>query len=135
MSWCRWSTECESGKQSDLYIYDSVHACITVHVAGRRRSNYDQAPAVPSILNFTEPGTDLQDWMKLSKIQREWLEVHTIWEDLPAEYSGKNYDFGYEDLDGLTAFLEKARIDGINFPDYVFDILEESRKEHHDRQI
>lgn len=122
MSWCRWSTELENGQaQSDLYIYDSVNNCITVHVAGRRRSNYADAPPHP---NWNHLGESVENYMAMSKAHNEWLDKNVVWQDLPEEYSGKNYDFGYDELDTLKEFLVKAREDGINFPDYIFNYIE-----------
>ena len=37
MAWVRWSTVCENGRESALYMYDDVGGGVTVHVAGRRR--------------------------------------------------------------------------------------------------
>lgn len=36
MSYCRWSSLCEDGQESDVYAYEDVRGGYTVHVAGRK---------------------------------------------------------------------------------------------------
>lgn len=128
MSWCRWSSELESGlATSDLYIYDSVNDCITVHVAGRRRSNYADNPHKQ--MNWHTAEAHDAEWINRyianNTLRDQWFDDNEAWEDLPDAYAGKNYDFGYEDIHSLIEFLNKARADGINFPDYVFEYANE----------
>lgn len=133
MSWCRWSSELENGQaKSDLYIYDSVNDCITVHVAGRRRKNYADAPPQP---NYNILKESIETYMAMGKAHNEWLDKNGVWENLPDEYSGKTYDFGYDEIDSLTEFLKKARMDGINFPEYVFDIVSDYVEERDGEQV
>jgi hypothetical protein len=129
MSWCRWSTDVDCKSNSDLYIYDNVSGCITVHVAGRRRSNYADNPYV--IPAWPAKVTD--DWIAnyviISKQRSEWFDAHDSWEPLHEDYAGKNLDFGYDELDQLREFLVQAREADINFPDYIFDYIEEYEHE------
>lgn len=121
MSWCRWSSELENGQNtSDLYIYDSVYDCITVHVRGRRYANYADAPPQP---NWAIMQESIERWMRMSKDHQDWLDKNGVWEPLPDEYAGKNYDF--TDIQELKEFLTQARKDHIMFPEYVFEIVEE----------
>lgn len=131
MSWCRWSTDIDNKCTSDLYIYDSVNDCITVHIAGRRRANYKHNPyrsKSPSEYNLKDENWTEQ-FIEHNKKRNQWFDDHEEWENLPEAYAGKNYDFGYEDLDSLTEFLHQARKDGINFPDYCFECAEEYENE------
>jgi len=132
MSWCRWSTDINGQVNSDLYIYDSVNECITVHVAGRRRSNYADNPyREPQWTNQVAYTDDwVAEFIKASKLRSEWFDANELWEDLPEAYAGKNYDFGYEEIDSLIEFLKQAKLDGINFPEYVLDYALEYLKEH-----
>lgn len=135
MSWCRWSTDIDGDRQSDLYIYESVSDCITVHIAGRRRSNYGQCPYpykgidVEEYLKVKDDPEALQSWaesgVEYDKLRNDWLDKNIVWQDLPEEYAGKTFDFGYDDLVALKLFLDQCEIDGINFPKYVFDYVQE----------
>jgi hypothetical protein len=131
MSWCRWSTVIDGKKQSDLYIYDSVSDCITVHIAGRRRINFADNPY--KWINPKElvgaTNEQINEFVQNEKNRSEWMEKNTIWEDLPEEYAGKTYDFSYDDTDSLTEFLHQAETDGINFPDYIFEYTKEYKHE------
>lgn len=127
MSWCRWSCDINGEYSSDLYIYDSVNECITVHVAGRRRTNYKDNPY--KVISWSGQTAHDDEWIANyitnSKMRSQWFDDNDSWEDIPEAYAGKNYDFGYDELDCLKEFLVKAREDGINFPDYIFDYIEE----------
>lgn len=127
MSWCRWSTDIDNKCNSDLYIYDSVGDVIAVHVAGRRRNNYADNPY--KVMNWmTQAAHDdkwIADYIANGKLRDQWFDDNDEWVDLPEEYAGKNYNFEYDELDSLREFLIQARKDGINFPDYVFEYIDE----------
>lgn len=128
MSWCRWSTDIDNKCSSDLYIYDHVDGHIQVHVAGRRRTNYAENP-FPN-LSWADVEEHDQAWIKKyienGTNRDQWFDDHDAWEDLPEQYRGANYSFGYDEVDSLLEFLVQARRDGINFPDYVYDYCHEA---------
>lgn len=128
MSWCRWSTDIDNKCSSDLYIYDHVDDYIQVHVAGRRRTNYAENP-YPN-LSWADVDEHDQDWIKKyienGTKRDQWFDDHDEWEDLPEQYRGANYSFGYDDVASLIEFLVQARRNGINFPDYIYDYCHEA---------
>lgn len=134
MSWCRWSTEV-GNKQSDLYIYEGVSDQIIVHVAGRRRANYGDNPFIlPKIDdyrgkydNWTEVYAEV--YVKVSRHYNQWMEKNTIWEDLPEKWAGKDFYFEYGQIDELKNLLDEMKNDGLTFPDYVYDYIDELIKE------
>jgi hypothetical protein len=127
MSWCRWSTDIDNKYNSDLYIYDSVGDVIAVHVAGRKRANYGQNPYPEKPWSYYK--TNIEGWQREyitdNALRQQWFEDNEEWTYLPEEYAGKDYNFGYDEMDSLKEFLIQARKDGINFPDYIFDYVEE----------
>jgi hypothetical protein len=125
MSWCRWSTDIDGKCQSDLYIYESVGDNIVVHIAGRRRINYKDNPYNDnrSILNLKQH--EIVEWCEQGRKQTEWMNENTIWEDLPEDYSGKTFQFEYDEMDSMKEFLEQAEKDGINFPPYIYAYVQE----------
>lgn len=127
MSWCRWSTDIDNRCSSDLYIYDHVDGYVQVHVAGRRRANYDLNPyPEPSWASVEKHDQAwIEQFIENSKLRSEWFDRHDNWEPVPEAYAGKNYSFSYDAMDSLMEFLEQARKDGINFPDYLFDYCRE----------
>ena len=129
MSWCRWSTDIDNDRQSDLYIYESVANTITVHIAGRRRINYKDCPhKTKNILDV--PKDEIVKWAESRMNRDSWISKNSVFEDLPVEYAGKTFNFGYDELDALKLFLDQCEIDGINFPKYIYEYIEETRKEH-----
>ena len=127
MSWCRWSTDIDNKCNSDLYIYDSDSDCITVHVAGRKRANYSQNPHPARSWGYYQTNKEgwQQEYITDVQLRDKWFEDNEEWVDLPEEYAGKDYNFGYEEIDTLKEFLIQARKDGINFPDYIFEYVDE----------
>ena len=127
MSWCRWSTDIDNKCSSDLYIYDSVGDVIAVHVAGRKRANYAQNPHPVRSWGYYQ--TDKEGWQQEyitdGQLRHQWFEDNEEWVDLPEEYARKDYNFGYDEMDSLKEFLIQARKDGINFPDYIFEYIDE----------
>ena len=132
MSWCRWSTDIDNKCNSDLYIYDSVGDVIAVHVAGRRRTNYKVNPYM--VIGWSGQTAHDDEWVAKyianNKLRNQWFEDNDSWEDLPEEYAGKHYNFEYYEMDSLKEFLIQARKDGINFPDYVFELIDELEEQN-----
>ena len=127
MSWCRWSTNIDNKCSSDLYIFDHCDDYIAVYIAGRRRTNYAANPTPEH--NFEYYKSHGEEWTKPfmadRKAREEWFEANEAWEPLPVEYAGKLLSFGYDQMEELVEWLNKARLDGINFPDLVFDIIKD----------
>lgn len=131
MSWCRWSTEVNN-EQSSLYIYDSVGDNITIHVAGRKRANFKDNPhKLPKIKEYQEKYGEAwidpwsKDYSEVHKKHSDWMEQNTIWEDLPEKWAGKSYTFEYNELDGMRSLLTEMKNDGIVFPEYVFEFIDD----------
>ena len=131
MAWCRWSTDIDNKHNSDLYIYEHYDEYIQVHVTGRRRSNYANNPTPSkSMDDYKHLGENwTSQFIADGKARQKWFEANEEWETLPKEYSGLNLSFDYGELDLLVEWLKQARINGINFPDYVFDIIRETAEE------
>lgn len=132
MSWCRLSTNINNECSSDLYIFDSVGDFIAVYVAGRRRKNYKDNPyPEKTSLEYDRTNPDwTQQFLEDGNKRRQWFQENEEWELLPEEYAGKMYEFPYTEMDSLEEFLIKAREDGINFPDYIFDYVKEYEREY-----
>lgn len=135
MAWSRWSTDIDNRCSSDLYIYDSVNECIQVEIAGRRRSNYKDNPYPQRTFEYYKQNAPEGDeWTKQliqdGKDRNKWFEQNDSWENLPETYAGKSYSFGYGEMDMLLEFLIKARKDGINYPDYLFEIIKDYENEY-----
>lgn len=64
------------------------------------------------------------------KNRDNWFQENEEWELLPEEYAGEMYQFAYDEMDSLEEFLIKAREDGINFPDYIFDYIWDYQREY-----
>lgn len=134
MSWCRWSTEV-GNKQSDLYIYESVADNIAVHVAGRRRANYGDNPHIlPKIDDYRDKYDNwidlyVEEYSKVSPQYSEWMAENTIWEVLPEKWAGKDFYYEYNQMDELKNLLDEMMNDGLTFPEYVYDYIDELIKE------
>lgn len=117
MSWCRWSCECENGKQSDLYIYDDVYGGISVCIAKRRRIGIENAPKVPFISDVGE-----EVYCEAYKARMDWYDENTEFENIELEYAGESLNF--DDMSELKEFLYKLKDLGYNIPNRVFEIVE-----------
>lgn len=135
MSWCRWSTEV-GNKQSDLYIYKGVSDQIIVHVAGRRRANYGDNPyKLPKIDDYRDKSDNwidlhFDEYSKISPHYSEWIVENVIWEDLPEKWAGKNFYFEYDQMAELKNLLDEMRNDGLTFPDYVYEYVQETKEKY-----
>lgn len=135
MSWCRWSTEV-GNKQSDLYIYESVADNITVYVAGRRRANYGDNPYIlPNVEDYRDKFDNwielyAEAYVKVSPQHGKWIEENTVWEDLPEKWSGKDFYFEYHEMDEFKKLLDEMKQDGLVFPEYVYDYIQETKEEY-----
>lgn len=112
----------EDGNTSDLYIYESVYDCVTIHVANRRRVGIQDAPHPPSIKSCS-----VEEWLEHEQVYRSWLEMHEDFQVIGLPHDGASFDF--KDPDELKQVLDLLREEGYRFPDHVFELLEEYRKE------
>lgn len=132
MAWVRWSTNIKRGVSSDLYIYDSAHGYISVNVAGRKRVaiDMDVVPQPPTLdARHVSINAFLIAKRKHDAFWESGNEGKTFnWQYLNDEWACKSLEF--TDVDELIETLNEMRKDGINFPDYVFEFAEESRKEY-----
>lgn len=128
MAWVRWSSPLKAGKPetSDLYIYDAVGGVITMHVAGRRRINLQGMPLPPPLSH-----DNVDEYVRLHHEQMKFLESHNDWEPLPDKWAGQTITFDYdsEALDNMKSVLDEMRQDGVLFPDYIYERIEEVRME------
>lgn len=117
MSFCRWSTLCADGHESDLYIYDSVGGFLAVMVAGKRRAVDPSAPAVPPLVVSKDPG---RDFIKNHKAYNNWAArwAPTL-EAIPLEHAGSEHEF--TDIDDAIVFLKELRTLGFRMPDHVLE--------------
>lgn len=129
MSWFRWSTELDDGTTSDLYVYDSVGDYVQVMVAGRRYKNAADNPNKSPSWKIAE-SQGYSEYQRLSELHDIWLKENGVWENIPDEYAGKS--FAFTDMDALKLFFDKCKADGLRFPEYAYDQLEESREEYKD---
>lgn len=113
MSWIRWSSICNNGKLSDLYIYEDISGSIALHIAKARRKNIENAPQ----LDITNPES-YQEY-------REWLKSNKDFESIDLEYAGESFYF--DDTEELISMLEKLKSLGYNFNDYVFELARDCK--------
>lgn len=128
MSWCRWSTEVETGKTSDLYVYYDIYGGVTVLVAGKRKVVLVDISNVPPQAKFPDEVESEDEWthdyLKADEKYREFFKTENEgitykWERLPVEYAGKSYNFS--DKDSLVEFLIAAKNAGLVYPEEVLE--------------
>ncbi len=136
MSYCRWSS---MDFQCDLYVYESVHDCWTLHVAGRRRILPEGYPRTSDFVTATDEKW-VEQWIACREAQEEFDAKHypTVddqldqsdhyeWIDLSEvspKYAGESFDVA---TPGEAAdLLEDMKSEGLQFPE---SIIEELRKE------
>lgn len=120
MSYCRFSTDCY---QCDVYVYESVYDCWTIHVAGRRHHN----PTIPLVPADYDEANGFIEWYKR---QQEWLtHPDTTLIDLPEdnEHVGKTYDL--PSPEEAADMLQLISDSGLNVPEYVIIALREEQIE------
>ena len=129
MSWCRFSTICENNLSSDLYIYESCMGGVDVIIASRKRDNEVNAPKVPAwreVYNLDKD--DSEEWnkwwhefSKCSEERKQWLE-NQEWVNIDLPYAGEIFNITVKEE--LLEFLYKLKEIGYNFPDYIFESVE-----------
>ena len=105
MSYCRWSSD---GYRCDLYAYEDVAGCWTIHIAGRRSKM--QAPLLTNYLKLKKDGKSWEEkgLRDFNKAHHEWRKEQDLlsdeerYEDINLEHDGKTFRMGT-----LGAFRDK----------------------------
>ena len=126
MSWCRFSSILDSKDTSDLYIYDSVYGGVSINIAGRRRINIREAPQIIYPTNSSNE-SEMKLFFESHLKRMEWLKGHDEFEDIKLPYAGDTRTL--DDPEDIYNFLMELRELGYQFPDYVFEYLEEYKLE------
>lgn len=119
MSWCRWSSVCENNITSSLYIYDDCSGGVTIHVSGMKREGEENAPKVTA--EFTKESIEL--WLKQMDERDKWVRENCALVPIGLEFDGES--FYNLDKDSIVPTLDKLREVGYNFPNYVYDYVDE----------
>ena len=82
MSYCRWSSD---NFTCDLYIYESVYDCWTIHVAQSR--HVGPLPEYPNMLKLASGEIDLAEYRAMHDRWDAWTEEHGMEAiNLPVSY-------------------------------------------------
>ena len=120
MSWCRFSTICENGLESDLYIYDSNYG-VEVLVATKRFENLEDAPKYPNVPMNEE---NFAEWLEVHRKRGEWkMEHQENLINIGLPYDDASYTFNNKEE--LLEKLDELKELGYNFPERVFDFAKE----------
>ena len=117
MSYCRWSSPCGDGTNSDIYCYYSTENQYIIHIASHRVVNISDAPVI--------------DWDAPPHITHKqycarvgWMKQEAIRSPVGLPYDGKS--FYCDTKEECIATLEMLVGAGYNLPEYVIEsILEE----------
>ena len=123
MSYCRWSS---MNWRCDLYIYENVAGCWTIHVASQRVSG--KLPPEP-LLSLPEPGApeeDMKKWMRRYRKHRNALEVAPMVE-IALPHAGET--FNLPSPGECADKVEELIALGYLCPDYVVPELREEQAE------
>ena len=120
MAYCRWSSD---NFKCDLYVFEVVGGGYQVHIAGTRVVG--EVP--PLMWPRLEPGELIEDddfylLEQSYKAQGDFLETA---ERVPIGLPWDNTSFWFQELGELRMFLNAAKTIGYQFPDEIFDIIEE----------
>ena len=120
MSWCRWSTICVNNRTSNLYIYEGDDG-LCIHVSGSYIVNENDAPMVMKFYELTRENVD--EYIARDNVRTQWIDDYAIRKPIGLPYDGQSfYHNNKEDIRLTLEMLKKA---GYNFPEYVFDYIEE----------
>lgn len=122
MSWCRFSTICENNRSSDLYVFESAYG-VEIHLAASRLLNEEQSPRLP---DFWE--CDVQEFIAAQEARDKWAQLNCQRVNIDLPHAGDVFIKDTEDKEGLTLLLDFLRELGYNFPNYLYDYLEDECK-------
>jgi hypothetical protein len=123
MSWCRWGTICPNNRTSNLYVYEGDY--LFIHVAGRHIVNEENAPKVLPFWQLNE--SNVQEWLDWSNARDEWIKEHAIYEPIGLKYDGQS--FCLNNKEDIKNTLDMLKEEGYNFPDYIYEYIEEFEDE------
>lgn len=113
MSYCRWSS---NNFKCDVYCYESVHGCFTIHVASNRI--VDELPPEP--FNFID--LPKEEFSKKCKEHHDALDKAKH-KKIGLKYDGQSFDCNtIEDMRNTLVELKQV---GYIVPDFVFEIIDE----------
>lgn len=115
MSYCRWSSD---NYKCNIYAYES-HRGYEIHVASLQI--VEDIPPLPDITKVS-----LEEWSSAYHQQGKALDEATR---VPIGLPSDGQSFVLEDLDAFEAWLRALREEGYHFPDYVFEVIANERKE------
>jgi hypothetical protein len=102
--------------QCDLYVYDDVSGCLTIHVASRRMEPISKTIQDPLewLVERGEEKVNAEDW---HHIYGQWNDAmeKAEWIDRTGDYAGET--FHITDKDDLHDLLVGMRADGLIFPE------------------
>lgn len=140
MSYCRWSSD---HGECDVYVYESVYDCWTIHVAGRKLKH-----TLPDEIRNMPEGTS-DEWLAKMQAETKWREsldcdefmVNVMNSDgtTQPKLMRTPKDSEYIDLKEISEFggetfseptpgacadrLEEIRASGLRVPQCVIDVL------------
>ena len=119
MSYCRFSSSCSNGMNSNIYCYYSTEDQYVTHVASTQIVNIQEAPVIGW---NTYVYADLLH--KQYRLRNEWMEHKAVREPIGLPYDGQS--FYCDTKEECVATLEMLVDAGYNLPEYVIEsILEE----------
>lgn len=107
MSYCRFSSD---GFKSDVYVYESVHECWTIHVAGQKKVGVENLPPFAYYREWHEQYDKLEEWVPLE-----------------GPHAGATYHL--ETPGACADKLMEIRESGLHVPDGVIESLREEQEE------
>ena len=120
MSWCRWSTTCDNGMSSHLYVYEGVDG-LHIHVAGRHLTNWQDGPK--EMLESEMTKDNVQEWIQQFDDRSRWIGKYGIYEPIGLDYDGESFCLTTkEDIKNTFDMLKEA---GYNFPERIYDYIDE----------
>ena len=120
MSWCRWSTICDNGRSSNLYVYEGGEG-LYIHVAGRHLINWEDGPKEMLESEMTED--NVQEWIQQYDERSRWIQRYGIHEPIGLSYDGETFVLNNkEDIRNTLDMLKEV---GYNFPDRIYDYIDE----------
>lgn len=118
MSYCRFSSQCSNGMNSNIYCYYSTEDQYVIHVASTHIVNIQEAPTVDWCVG------DVDSLHKQYRLRSEWMKRKAIREPIGGSYDGQS--FYCDTKEECIATLEMLVGAGYNLPEYVIEsILEE----------
>lgn len=120
MSWCRWSTRCDNGRDSNLYVYEGDNG-LYIHVARRHLINWEDAPK--EMLESEMTQDNVQEWIRQYDNKSKWIEKHGVFGPIGLPYDGETFVLNNkEDIRNTLDMLKEV---GYNFPDLIYEYIDE----------